>query len=172
MKGDLAFIPLIDLLQWICFHQKTGTVTISSQAIEKKIHIEEGQILYVSSNREGERLGEFIHRGSYLPEEKITSALIQSQAMKIRFTQRLIELNYFRKEKLTEIVTLYAKEHLLEAISLKAGQFVFIKGPLTDVVRDALIRLDTSRVIFDLFKKVEESKAGTEEHSEKFLDWE
>jgi len=172
MKGDLAFIPLIDLLQWICFHQKTGTVTISSQAIEKKIHIEEGQIIYVSSSREGERLGEFIHEGSYLTEDKIESALTQSQVMKIRFTQRLIELNYFTKEKLTEIITLYAKEHLLAAISLKAGQFEFIKGPLPDVVRDALIRLDTSRVIFDLFKKLEESRGGLEEHSEEFLDWE
>jgi len=172
MKGNLAFIPLIDLLQWICLHQKTGTVTISSQVIEKKIHVEEGQIIYVSSSKEGERLGEFIHKGSYLSEEKINSALIQSQVMKIRFTQWLIELNYFTKEKLTEIITLYAKEHLLDAISLKVGQFEFIKGPLPDVVRDALIRLNTSKVIFDLFKKLEESKASSEERYNKFLDWE
>jgi len=172
MKGDLAVIPLIDLLQWICLLQKTGTVTVCSQVIEKKIHIENGQIIYVSSNREGERLGEFIYKGSHLPKEKITSALIQSHAMKIRFTQRLIELNYFTKEKLTEIVTLYAKEHLLDAISMKAGKFEFVKGPLPDVVRDALIRLNTSRVIFDLFKKLEEPKAKLEECSKEFLDWE
>lgn len=117
IKGDISVMPLTDLLQWIDLCKKTGSITANSHGIEKKIYIEDGKIVYVSSNKGGERLGEFLHRGSHLEIEKIKSALLQSQTMKIPFTQRLMELNYFTREQLTEIITGYAKELLLDAIS-------------------------------------------------------
>jgi hypothetical protein len=81
--------------------RKTGTIAISFHGIEKKIYIESGKIVFVSSSKKGERLGEFIARGSYLETEKIKEALIQSQTMKITLTQRLIDMHYFTLEQLT-----------------------------------------------------------------------
>jgi hypothetical protein len=160
IKGDISVMPLTDLLQWIDMCQKTGTINIHFYGIEKKIYVEDGKIVYVSSNKEGERLGEFISKGSYLETNKIKSALIQSQTMKVPFTQRLIELNYFTREQLTEIITTYAKELLLDAISWKEGSFEFVQGLIPTNVINGPIKLNTSEIIFDVFKYLEDITIG------------
>ena len=97
-------MPLTDLLQWIDLTRKTGTITATYHGTEKKIYVEDGKIVYVSSNKEGERLGEFILKGSHLEADRIKSALIQSQTMKMPFAQRLIELKFFTIEQLKDII--------------------------------------------------------------------
>lgn len=160
IKGDISVMPLTDLLQWIDLSRKTGTISANSHGIEKKIYVENGKIVYVSSNKKGERLGEFLHRGLYLEINKIKSALIQSQTMKIPFTQRLIELNYFTKEQLTEIITTCAKELLIDAISWKDGYFEFTEGFIPNDVMNGLIKLNTTEIIFEVFKQLEDMTMG------------
>lgn len=160
IKGDISVMPLTDLLQWIDLCKKTGSIIATSHGIEKKIYIEDGKIVYVSSNKEGERLGEFLHKGSRLEIEKIKSALLQSQTMKIPFTQRLMELNYFTEKQLVEIIIEYAKELLLDAISWKEGWFEFIEGFIPTNVMNGPIKLNTTEIIFEVFKELEEIRMG------------
>jgi hypothetical protein len=156
IKGDISVMPLTDLLQWIDLARKTGTVTATYHGTEKKIYVESGKIVYVSSNKEGERLGEFILKDSHFEADKIKYALIQSQTMKIPFTQRLIELNFFTLEQLKDIINSYAKELLYDAISWEDGRFEFIHGILPVYVMNGPIKLNTSEMIFEVFKSIEE----------------
>ena len=160
IKGDLSVMPLTDILQWIDLTNKTGTLTISHLGTEKKIYIEKGKIVYVSSNKEGERLGEFILKESKLDATIIKSALIQSQTMKIPFTQRLIELKYFTTEDLTNIIVNYAKCLLRDAISWNEGWFEFIQDIIPVYVIKGPIKLNTSALIFEVFKEIENKKFG------------
>lgn len=160
IKGDISVLPMADLLQWIDLSRKTGTITAAYQGTEKKIYVENGKIVYVSSNKEGERLGEFILKGSHLEADMIKSALIQSQTMKMPFTRRLIELNFFTIEQLTDIIIDYAKELLHDAISWEDGWFEFIQGILPSYVLNGPIKLNTSELIFEVFKSIEERNLG------------
>jgi hypothetical protein len=160
IKGDISVMPLTDLLQWIDLTRKTGTITATYQGTEKKIYVEDGRIVYVSSNREGERLGEFILKGSHLEADMIKSALIQSQTMKMPFAQRLIELNCFTLEQLKDIIISYAMELLQDALSWEDGWFEFIQGILPSYVMNGPIKLNTSELIFAVFKSIEERKIG------------
>jgi len=160
IKGDISVMPLTDLLQWIDLTRKNGTITAIYQGTEKKIYVEDGKIVYVSSNKEGERLGEFILKGSHLEADRLKSALIQSQTMKMPFTQRLIELNLFTIEKLKNIINSYAEELLHDAISWEDGRFEFIQGILPVYVMNGPIKLNTSELIFAVFKSIEEKKIG------------
>ncbi len=72
-------MPLTNLLQWVDLCKKNGTIIENRYDVEKKIYLENGMILFLSSNKEGERLGEYLHKGSHLESGKIKSALIQSQ---------------------------------------------------------------------------------------------
>jgi hypothetical protein len=160
IKGDISVMPLTDLLQWVDLCKKTGTISVSLHSIVKRIYVENGKIVYVSSNKEGEHLGEFIHRDSHLETNKIKSALIQSQTMKIPFTQRLIELNYFTMEQLTKIIITYTKELLLDAISWKDGSFEFIQSFIPTNVMNGPIKLNTIEIIYEVFKQLEELTKG------------
>jgi hypothetical protein len=160
INGDLAVMPLTDLLQWADMCRKSGTIIVNSFGIEKKIFIEDGKIVYVSSNKEGERLGEFINGQFSLELDKIKLALVQSQTMKIPFTQRLIELGYFTEEQLTKIIIDYAKELLLDAISWKDDWFEFAQGLIPKTVLSGPIKLNTSEIIFEVFTQLEEITKG------------
>jgi hypothetical protein len=156
IKGDISVMPLTDLLQWIDLTRKTGTITAAYHGTEKKIYVEDGKIVYVSSNKEGERLGEFILKDSRLEAEKIKKTLIQSQTMKTPFTRRLIDLEFFTVEQLKDIIISYAKELLHDAISWEDGRFEFIHGILPAYVMNGPIKLNTSEMIFAVFKSIEE----------------
>jgi len=160
IKGDISVMPVADLLQWIDLAKKTGTTTASYQDTEKKIYLEDGKVVYVSSNSEGERLGEFIMKDSGFEAEKIKSALIRSQSMKIPFTQMLIDLGYFTFEDLKWTIIGYAKALLIDAISWEDGWFEFIQGIIPSYVKHGPIQLNTTELIFEVFKTIEEKKIG------------
>lgn len=153
-------MPLTDLLQWIDLCKKSGTIVITSLGTEKKIYLESGNILFISSNKTGERLGEYLHKGSLLEAGKIKSALLQSQTMRVPFTQRLIDLNYFSSDQLTEIIIKHAKEMLIDAIGWTEGNFEFIQDKLPNYVLKGPISLNTSALIYDVFMKLEHLKLG------------
>jgi hypothetical protein len=160
IKGDISVMHLTDLLQWIDLAKKTGTITASYQGIEKKIYVEDGKVVYVTSNKEGERLGEFIMKDSRFEAEKIKSALIRSQAMKVPFTQMLIDLGYFTVEDLKWTIIMYAKDLLIDAITWEDGWFEFIQGIIPSYVTRGPIQLNTTELIFEVFKTIEEKKMG------------
>lgn len=157
IKGDISVMPLADLLQWIDISRKTGTITVSFQGIEKKVYLESGKIVFISSSKEGERLGEFIVKGSYLETDKIKEALIQSQTMKISFTQRLIDMHYFTLEQLTQIIATYAQELLIDALSWNNGWFEYIQDIIPQYVMKAPVKLQPTEIIMRVFKYLDEA---------------
>ena len=160
IKGDLQVMPLTDLLQWIYLNKKSGTLALNTNNISRKIYTENGRIIFISSNKEGERLGEYLHKGSLLETEKIRSALLQSQTMKIPFTQRLIELNYFTHKNLLEIIAKQAKEILIDAIGSDEGAFEFNQDELPAFVLKGPISLSTIELVYQTFKELQDKKMG------------
>ncbi len=160
IKGDITVMPLTDLLQWIDLAKKTGTVLLNRQETEKKIYLEDGKIIFISSNRNGERLGEYLHQGSYLDAGKIKSALLQSQTMKVHFTQRLIDLGYFTPEALRDIIVKHAQEILMESLDWVEGAFEFVQGDLPSYVIKGTISLNTAELIYEVFQRLEAAKLG------------
>jgi hypothetical protein len=160
IKGDLSVMPLTDLLQWIDLNKKTGTLVINTHGITKSIYTENGRIIFISSNKEGERIGEFLHKGLLLESEKIRSALLQSQSMKKPFTLRLIELNYFTHEDLLNIISKQAKGILLDAFDINEGSFEFIQDVVPSYVVNGPISLSTIELVYLVFKELEDKRMG------------
>jgi hypothetical protein len=80
--------------------------------------------------------------------------------MKMPFAQRLIELKFFTLDQLKYIIITYAKELLHDAISWEDGWFEFIQGILPVYVMNGPIKLNTTELIFAVFKSIEEKKIG------------
>ena len=160
IKGDLTVMPFMDVLQWAERGRKNGTLLLHRGDTEKKIYLEEGRIIFVSSNKHGERLGEYLHRGSYIDANKIRSALLQSQTMKVHFTRRLIDLNYFSADALKEIIISHAKELLLDTLRWPDGTFEFTQDALPSYVMRGTISLSASEFMGEVFREAEACKPG------------
>jgi hypothetical protein len=161
IKGDLTVMPLTDILQWVEMGRKTGTILLHSGDTEKKFYVEDGRIIFISSNKQGERLGEYLHKGSFIDANKIRSALLQSQTMKIHFTQRLIDLNYFSAETLKEIIINHAKEILMDAMSWPDGSFEFNQDVLPAYVVRGTISLNASEFMHEVLRQAETDAPGS-----------
>lgn len=160
IKGDLIVMPLTDLLEWVYICKKTGTIHVNNRYTEKQVHLDKGNIIFVSSNKDGERLGEYLKKNSHLEIDKIKSVLSQSQTMKISFTKRLIDLNYFSLEQLTDIIIKHAKEILLDAMDWPDGTFEFIQDEIPSYVLRGPITLNTTELTYQVYKQLEEIKLG------------
>jgi hypothetical protein len=160
IKGDLSVMCLTDLLQWGELHHKTGILTVRKKDVEKQIYLEGGKIIFVSSTKVGERLGEYLQRGSHIDLDKIKAALLEAQNMKIPFTQRLLKMNYFTPAVLRDVIEKHAQEILLEAATWAEGTFEFIQGELPSSVLGGPIKLHASEVIQQMCRRLEDSRAG------------
>jgi hypothetical protein len=142
IRGDLSVMHLSDLLQWVELCGKTGTITIRTNGITKRIYFSAGRLIFVSSEKEGERLGEYLHRSSHVDVERIRIALLEAQTMKIPFTQRLLKTHFFTPTGLKDIVRTHATELLLDAFRWTEGEFDFAQGTLPPPVLAGPITLD------------------------------
>jgi hypothetical protein len=97
--------------------------------------------------------------------DKIRTALVQAQNMKISFTQRLLKLNYFSALELRNIIGIHALEILLEPLKWTEGTFEFNDGDLPADVLEGPIKLNTHDLVSGIFSRIEETGAGLQKRN-------
>lgn len=77
--GKIEEIPLTVVLEDLRQRKATGTLTIrSAGAVEKAVHIKDGQIVFATSTDGQDRLGEILVSAGKLSRENLESALTMS----------------------------------------------------------------------------------------------
>src|SRR5437773_8153989 len=70
LKGQISELPLPDVLQHLRLARSTGILSIVSGGARKAIYLNEGRVVFASSNLPNDRLGEIlIHEGKITVEE-------------------------------------------------------------------------------------------------------
>ena len=155
LTGNISFMSLPDLLQWLESNNKTGELALSGKGFSQSFYFEEGSIIFVSSSKAGQRFGEVLAKGGSLEEMEVELALIQSQKDGVSFTQYLIEKNKLPKEILTENLVQLAEIILMEIVSQPDCRFNFTEA-LPDVLSKGTIRIATGRLIMNALRKMDE----------------
>jgi hypothetical protein len=74
-SGNIATVPLPDVLQNLQHAKVTGTLTIRKDTIEKCVHFKNGQIIFATSNDARDRIGEILVKAGFLTPAKLEAAL-------------------------------------------------------------------------------------------------
>lgn len=155
IRGELKSMPITDLFQWIELNKKTGVLALAGEKVEKCFCFQDGKIIFVSSKREGERLGEFLAKNGHIDEEKMKEALFESKATGVPFTQYLIENGVVPKEFLIVTIGQLAEIVFSNLLDWKDGRFEFIDG-LPDIVVTGPVHISTSFLVFESVRKHDE----------------
>ena len=156
VSGDLRLMSLQEILVWAETHGKTGSLKISGRGNEKTFYLQEGKLTFVTSNRSGERIGEFLASTEHIQLDEITELIEQSHKEGMPFTGYLLAQQRLTEQELESIISQLATLALVDAISWESGSFSFtdtipptiLNGPirikLTNAVEQALqlIRVD------------------------------
>ncbi len=154
-------MSLPDIMQWADVNKKTGTLTVKHQDVTKAFYLQDGKIVFVSSQKEGERLGEFFAGIGQIEEKKIKAALIESQKIGVPFTKYLIAKKIIKQETLEQGIEKLAQTIFCEAMKWEEGTFEFTDN-LPPLIINGYITLNTSFVVFQSVKLYDEANRETE----------
>jgi uncharacterized protein DUF4388 len=159
LTGSLKTMSLPDLLQWAASGRKTGTLSLKSGPLHKKIYFQDGAIIGSSSNDTREFLGQFMLSEGIITEHQLKDAFDLQAQTKVMLGRILVRKGLVSEAKVSEILRLKAEETIYSLFLWSDSDFVFMENELPpgdqvlisvrvqDVLMEGLRRYDTSKKI-------------------------
>jgi hypothetical protein len=119
-----------DLLQWVSLGQKSGTMVVARQSVEKKIFFRNGRVISSASNDPREYLGQFLMSHGYLSEPELTKAMEVQRQSGILLGKILVMIDVISEADLQRLMRRKAEEEIYDVFLWREGQFQFIEDEL------------------------------------------
>lgn len=152
MRGDIVSCRVADLFRTLERDKRTGVLILISEGAEKCFCFRDGGIIFVSSKKKGERLGEFLATRGHVREEDVKKALYESRDKDVPFTQFLIESRVVKNELLVAAVEELAAAALADVFRWEKGQFEFSDG-LPAIVSRGPVFISSRALLSELLRK-------------------
>ncbi len=160
ISGLLATMNLPEILQWIKFGQKTGTVIFEHRGIVKKVYIEDGLIVSASSNDPKEYLGQILMCYGWIDEKGLSDAFeLQAKTHKL-LGKIMIDHFHLEQKQILQALKVKIEETVYDIFIWEDGRFIYADGLMDLQEHD---RLDTAitidQVIFEGARRLDEWRA-------------
>lgn len=158
IEGSLSLMSLADLIQWIEGSKKSGSLVVTHEEYVRRFFFQNGRLIFVWCDQEGERLYDAIHEQFGLATERIMDALKQAEQLGISFMGLLSSEEGIPLERLGGIITTLAEQSLTTSLAWRAGRFRFndllpasvLCSPVnikpTQVLLDSTVLIDEARL--------------------------
>lgn len=157
IAGNLQTMSIEDLLQWVSFAQKSGTLTITSGDTEKTIVFDRGRIVSTASNDPREYLGQFLISYGYIGEAELKKAMEVQLESGILLGRILVTIGAITETELVRLMRRKAEESVFDVFLWPRGDFRFVEGEVPSL-RMVPLQLDVHGVIMEGVRRVDEWK--------------
>jgi len=123
IEGSLSLMTLADLTQWIEVSRRSGTLLVANDEHTKRFFFQDGRLIFIWSEKEGEQLCEALHEATDLPLEQILEALHTAEQLGISCIGYLSSEEGIPLERLTAVISSLAERAMADVITWKAGRF-------------------------------------------------
>lgn len=132
-RGDLSNTPLPEVLQTVHHYRVPGVLLVRRDAVEKKIYIWNGDVIFASSNDREDSLGNVLLRAGKLTPaqyEESVARLIESRASQEtrRHGAVLVDMGLLTPEELFASVTRQVRDILYSVFNWEEGEVSFSVG--------------------------------------------
>ncbi len=127
LAGDLKMMKLSVILRWVSSGEKTGTLLLDKQSVQKRIVFSEGTISSSWSNDPSEALGQFLVRDGLISEEQLFKALLKQEQQGQLLGTILVSEKVLSEEQLLGAMGLKAEESIYELFLWEEGRFEFLE---------------------------------------------
>jgi putative nucleotidyltransferase with HDIG domain len=159
IQGELGLMPVREVMEWAESYGKSGTLHIVRDGIEKKFYLQEGRVTFLTSNRKGERVGEFLAGTGCLDMLMIKLAITESQRRGIPFTSYLLAEQILDRTRLEEVITRLVIVALADALRWDEGRFSFSTA-LPPALHNGPIQLRAANVLALADRLLQQSQPG------------
>ena len=164
LLGDLATMPLRDLVAYLGNRKATGTLVVERPDERHQVVIREGAVIQAGSNAPREYLAQFLMNMGMITEDEYTQAFQQQMATKVALGKILVDSGKVPEDAVRNALSLKFREALLGCFDWSEGRFTFTPGDaptpvqgldvsvsLLDVHREADLRQTAWRAIREVF---------------------
>jgi hypothetical protein len=155
LSGNLRTMLPGDLLQWLSLGQKTGTLVVSNQRVEKKVFFRNGRVISSASNDPREYLGQFLMSHGYLSEPELKKAMEVQQQSRILLGKILVMIEVITEPDLVRFMRLKAEEEIYDIFLWNDGDFYFVDDELPQMEMIPL-QVDVTGIIMEGTRRVDE----------------
>ncbi len=164
LLGDLATMPLRDLVAYLGNRKATGTLVVERPDERHQVVIKDGAVIQAGSNAPREYLAQFLMNMGMITEDEYTEAFQQQLATKVALGKILVDSGKVPEDAIRNALSLKFREALLGCFGWTEGRFTFTPGEshspvqgldvsvgLLDVHREADLRQTAWRAIREVF---------------------
>ena len=155
LSGNLKTMLPGDLLQWLSLGQKTGTLVVSNQRVEKKVFFRNGRVISSASNDPREYLGQFLMSHGYITEPELKKAMEVQQQSRILLGKILVMIEVITEPDLVRFMRLKAEEEIYDIFLWNDGDFYFVDDELPQMEMIPL-QVDVTGIIMEGPRRVDE----------------
>jgi hypothetical protein len=153
LRGTLDSTSLPAIIRPMVRHRRTGVLRLNQHRTAKTVYIDEGRLIFATSNDPDDRLGEILLR-----KGTITYRTLEDSARALRQGKRqgtiLVENGAIRARDLIEGVSDQVRGIICSLVSWETGEYEFSEGALPS--REVIVlRISTADLLMDGVRRVE-----------------
>lgn len=127
--GDLEGFEPMDLVSYLAHTRWTGSLAFVHRRTEKRIWVRDGRVVWASSNRPADRLGQVVRRLGLVSEEDLDRLLAEPQPEGTRLGQRLLAGGVVDPEDLEEALRRQVEHIFFSILLMETGVFFVYNDP-------------------------------------------
>ena len=136
LRGSLGTMSAEDVLDWVNRRKVSAPITFERRGLARGLVIEDGQIIWASSNSRDEQLGVILVRSGLVEERALADALEARAETGVPLGKVLLMSGLITEDTLVEILATKIRETVTDVITWIDGQFDIVPrtNPSTGVV--------------------------------------
>jgi len=123
VRGALSTMPAEDVLEWVARRKLTAPLTFERRGIVRSIGVEEGSVIWASSNRREEQLGVILVRSGLVAERALADALEARAETGVPLGKVLLMSGLIAEIDLVEILATKIRETITDVVTWVDGTF-------------------------------------------------
>ncbi|XXX76207.1 DUF4388 domain-containing protein [Sorangium sp. So ce134] len=157
MSGDVAAIPLAEILQLLQMQRQTGVLRVTTNRASVTISLRQGLIDLVQARNSSDefKLGRYFIERGLVTRERL-EALLRAKAPQTLLGQVLVEAGVATNDDLIAVLERQSSELIYEVLRWPYGRFSFTREPFRPEVEQARLGLAVSALVLEGFRRVDE----------------
>jgi hypothetical protein len=128
--GLLKTFPVADVLQWAANERATGVLVFRHARAEKRIHLDDGQVVACFSSEPLEFFGRYLLASSLLQQGELLRAIAHCRKQKVRLGQGLVELELLPRDVVESALRRQIEDSICDVFLWRQGLFYFAQEEL------------------------------------------
>lgn len=161
LYGNLATMPLTDLLQWVGVAGKTGTLEVERNKVRKRILVRKGRLIGCGSDDPSDLFGHHLVSRGKIGEATLRDALARQETDRRPLGEILVSMSALTREEMRRHLEQKTEESIFGLFEWSDGEFRFADGEIDETnlvavdlrIEDVLLR---GAQRYDEFRKIRE----------------